>query len=680
MNADYCFRDSLSNTGLFDGHWASVPVWRFWVAGLKKQKRRSAEEKNTPHLRHWSHLSSSSFLLIKRLLSCLHSLFHLSSYLSSSLCLSLSLCAVLPLDFALGPHLVLSFRPSTGLLLCAQWFILHSSSSTLQHKASFSHTPSCLSSLTTSSLALPASLPRADWQFVFSPSTCPSGNLSVHSTTSFIIHLTIHHPRESISNVQLLQSSVQDPWWVLLHVTGRCRQPERIPWWIRCALPPGPCSSMRPPMSLVSLASLITVVNHIVVILQMPPIQVPTILDLHSKPNPSPPRPIEAPTRPPNWELNTPSGPDNEVARLLLRTDTGLPWDLPLLLPFPLLPCRADPRPLSPRAIVVRSVHGRRRVIVTWCHPLRVLADRGDAGCITSIMGVTRVGSPGREDTMPNPPIDGGTRPRVALEEETISTSTVHIHTPSLRKCLKKIRWIDCAAVEARSTQEGVHWAWPGQRISILTWHRRRNRGPEGPLHHKEDLTSLTAIHGCGARLMVLVRVTVSPHGHDGRQAIDHRYPRTTRIGMMAIILPSTKMLTTMTAIVNIVDDQGIITMTKSTAGREDTTALTMLTPFLNPWQGLEHHWVPRFWPVATKIPAMTCLPEAIGRLVQHPTHRTIADITVDREGHLDDDPGPTRKPTHQTRIFVITHANHLFVINTADQKLPTAVRSRRNI
>ena len=52
---------------------------------------------------------------------------------------------------------------------------------------------------------------------------------------------------------------------------------------------------------------------------------------------------------------------------------------------------------------------------------------------------------------------------------------------------------------------------------------------------------------------------------------------------MMAIILPSTKMLTTMTAIVNIVDDQGIITMTKSTAGREDTTALTMLTPFLNP-------------------------------------------------------------------------------------------------
>ena len=52
-------------------------------------------------------------------------------------------------------------------------------------------------------------------------------------------------------------------------------------------------------------------------------------------------------------------------------------------------------------------------------------------------------------------------------------------------------------------------------------------------------------------------------------------------IGMMAIILLSTKMVTTMTAIVNIVDDH-IITMTKSTAGREITTVLIMLTPFLN--------------------------------------------------------------------------------------------------
>lgn len=180
---------------------------------------------------------------------------------------------------------------------------------------------------------------------------------------------------------------------------------------------------------------------------------------------------------------------------------------------------------------------------------------------------------------------------------------------------------------------------------------------------------------------MVLVRVTVSPHGHDGGQVIDHQCPCITRIGMMVIILLSTKMVTTVTVIVNIVDDQNIITMTRSTAGREGTTVLVMamLTPFLRRWQGLEHHWVPRFWPVATKTPVMTCLPEAIGRLAQHHTHMTIADITVDRGDHLDDEPEPTRRPTHQTRIFVIIHAKHLFAIDTADQKLPTVARSRHS-
>ena len=156
---------------------AIVPVCSAGVKVLgcrpEEAKKTIRRKKGTPRV---ASLIASSFFIFSiekgqlSLLRPLYSLFHLSSYLSTSFCLFLSAALFCLLISPWVPTSYFFFAPRPG------FFSAPSDSSSIPLFL-FVYSPargfihpyiSCLSSLTTSPLAPPASLPRADWQFVLS--------------------------------------------------------------------------------------------------------------------------------------------------------------------------------------------------------------------------------------------------------------------------------------------------------------------------------------------------------------------------------------------------------------------------------------------------------------------------------------------------------------------------------